>query len=360
MTVWFAYRCHYDLPATKHFKRFDDATLLDWFRDHWRPIADREEADDYAEDLLGCHMHGAGYFMMGMAEQDIPPPTTTDELRDLVEGWSVEGEVLFEPHVIQILDDDDELEIASYFFDDHFLKRHRARAAWLMHEDWRLPTDTGPGSFRPRWLTSKKKPPGRWEGTTYLVALDYEDGRNLTDLMKPERIDRVRVPDLARYLAECQPRRKRGTAEDYAWAGPQLRALCDAILTGDPKGPPQDRAFLSAIAEHPEDDANWNVFGDWLEETGRPRAGAFLLERALAAVNGILGPRPEQDLSRWAVSEHLAQICLNTRHSDGEALFAHWVLFDDLWASANADLANALLCAANRWDVLSSPRRQED
>jgi uncharacterized protein (TIGR02996 family) len=371
MSVWFAYRCHYDFPATKHVKRFDDATLLDWFCNHWRPIADQDEASSYARDLLGCHAHGMGYFMMRMAEEGLAPPTTTAELRNLVEHWSVEGETLFEPHVIQVLDDDDELQMASYFFDDHFLTRHRARAAWLLHEDWRLPATVGAGGFRPGWPAQKQKPRGRWEGTTYLVPFDYEDSGNLDELMPAERIDGVRLPQFARYLAE-QQRDRRGKKEDHVW-GPQLRSLRDHVLADLPDDPAQVKSFLEAIREHPDDEANWNVFGDWLEDTGRPRAELFVLERTLATVDGILSDsagrsvrsRQPKDLSQWTVSEHLAQLCLNTSNWDQPLsgstlpLFAHWVLFDDLWASGNTDLANALLCAANRWDVLSSRRRED-
>ncbi len=371
MSVWFAYRCHYDLPSTRHVKRFDDATLLDWFRNHWRPIADEDEAYRYADELLGCRAHGMGYFLMTMAEEGLTPPTTTAELRNLVEHWSVEGEVLFEPHVIQVLDDDDELQMASYFFDDQFLARHRARAAWLMHEDWRLPTGTGAGSFRPGWPARKQKPPGRWQGTTYLVPLDYEDGSNLDELFGAERIDGVRLPQFARYLAE-QQRARRGQPEDHVW-GPHLRALRGRILADEPGDPAEVRGFLRAIREQPDEDASWGAFGDWLEERGQPRAELFVLERALATVGGILDGSPgaarsrqPKDLSQWTVSEHIAQLCLNTDNEEQPSsrstlsLFAHWVLFDDLWASGNADLANALLCAANRWDVLSSRRRAED
>jgi hypothetical protein len=41
----------------------------------------------------------------------------------------------------------------------------------------------------------------------------------------------------------------------------------------------------------------------------------------------------------------------------GQNYFDHWIIFDDLWASAHADLANSLIRQLDRWDVLSSPRR---
>jgi hypothetical protein len=33
-------------------------------------------------------------------------------------------------------------------------------------------------------------------------------------------------------------------------------------------------------------------------------------------------------------------------------MYHQWYLFDDLWASAHPDLANAILRYASRWDVL--------
>jgi hypothetical protein len=52
------------------------------------------------------------------------------------------------------------------------------------------------------------------------------------------------------------------------------------------------------------------------------------------------------------VEEHLAQMCLDGSWTD-EPYFGQWIFFDDLWASAHADLANAILHFAARWDVLT-------
>jgi hypothetical protein len=42
MSVWFADRCHDDLPAVKFVKRFDEPTLLAWFRNSCKPTAEAE------------------------------------------------------------------------------------------------------------------------------------------------------------------------------------------------------------------------------------------------------------------------------------------------------------------------------
>jgi hypothetical protein len=143
MSVWFVHRCHHGLPATRFVKRFDEPTLLDWFRNHCKPIADADEAEAYVQRLLGIRPYGFSYFLTRLAEEKVPPPRNERELRAAFGYWSVEGEWLFQPHAIQGLDDDDDEEMAFYLFDDVFAQKHPERVAWLMREDWRLPADSG-------------------------------------------------------------------------------------------------------------------------------------------------------------------------------------------------------------------------
>ena len=53
------------------------------------------------------------------------------------------------------------------------------------------------------------------------------------------------------------------------------------------------------------------------------------------------------------ISDHIAQMCLHVGNWFGKDLYHQWILFDDLWAGANADLAEGVLRYAKRWDVLS-------
>ena len=50
------------------------------------------------------------------------------------------------------------------------------------------------------------------------------------------------------------------------------------------------------------------------------------------------------------VGDHVVQLFA---HASGDA-FEHWFVFDDLWGNDQRDLADALLCYATRWDVLST------
>src|SRR5262245_45662921 len=130
MTVWFTHRSHYDLPATKFVKRFDEPNLLAWFRKHCPPIPDFEQAQAHARRLLGIDPPGFASFLTRYAESGLPPPENDRQLRKVVqENWHVEGSIYFQRGAIQILDDDDELEYAFYLFDGDFAARYPERTA---------------------------------------------------------------------------------------------------------------------------------------------------------------------------------------------------------------------------------------
>src|SRR5262245_26286829 len=140
MSVYFVYRSHYRTPTLNHVRRFEEDSVLAWFQRHWRAVEDYGEAGGYADQLPGCPGHGSGSLFHAIAEHSLSPPASGAMLKRLLGRYLyVEGEVRCRPHVVQVLTDDDELEMAYYFFDDHYLAEHGDRAAFLLHEDWRLP-----------------------------------------------------------------------------------------------------------------------------------------------------------------------------------------------------------------------------
>jgi uncharacterized protein (TIGR02996 family) len=359
MTVFFVYRSHYDLPLTKHVKRFDEPNVVSWFQNHWGFSGSIEQAQAHTRALLGCDPHGFAHFQKGIVEEEIPPPRNAAKFREaLSSAWCVEGDLLVEPHAVQVLDDDDELQMAYYIFDDQFQAKHPDRTAWLAHEDWELPAGAG-RSFKPRVRTEARLPAGRWEGTLYSVFLMYYDSYSMEDAVGAERIDGVRLPQLARYLAEAEV-----DANESEWTREWVD-LQASLLKPTRNLEPIEKTFLSDIHKQPREDTPWNVYGDWLEEHGRKRTEWTVLERGLAQVGNMpagkysaeLRPRRRKCLSRWHVADHVAQISLHTASIDKHEMYGFWVLFDDLWAGAHPDLAANLLHMLDRWDVLSSPRR---
>jgi uncharacterized protein (TIGR02996 family) len=408
MAVYFVYRSPYEGPSGKHLKRFpDDDTVLDWFRNSWRFLGWGEgeppagegkparvrrrragrEAVDRLSDTLGCDVYGFGTLFERAAEHDLPPPASDRQLDEYLQQYLYsEGPILYRPHLLTVKTDDDELELAYHFFDDHYLARHGKRAAFLLHDGWQLPGGHGKAGFRASEPTSELKPAGKGEGTTYLIFHAFYDSSNLIDLPGGYRIKGARVPDLARYLARVRP------PEDW----PLELLLLRSQLLAEPRGATAaERAFLREVLADPRDDATWLVYSDWLEEHGLPRAGRVVLERALRAVShyppdrlsyedagpsklatATVGearevveraadnpwPRLTYDPKKSLVhvEDHLAQLCLHTDRWDGVDLYHQWFLFDDLWAGAHPDLATALLRYARTWDVLSPGRPAEE
>ena len=153
------------------------------------------------------------------------------------------------------------------------------------------------------------------------------------------------------------------------------------------------QAFLRSIIEAPDDDTPRLAYSDWLQDRGERPAGLLVLERALArvarcpvtdlssaALDALMAggvreagkalaralpgrPRWSDDLGKSLVhvEEHLAQLCLHVGRHYGETdVYHRWIFFDDLWAGAHPDLANAILRYARTWDVLSPGRPSED
>ena len=56
MPVYFAYRSFDHGPTGKYLRRFEDDTVLGWFRRHWEHLAveDADEADRRLTEVLGC------------------------------------------------------------------------------------------------------------------------------------------------------------------------------------------------------------------------------------------------------------------------------------------------------------------
>jgi uncharacterized protein (TIGR02996 family) len=376
VSVTFAYRSHYEGPTLVHLKRFRDATVLDWFRSHWRAIADEEAAVNWPEATFGTRVYGFWSLPLAIARHDLAPPRSAGELEKLLQRHLyVEGEILFSPHCVQVLTDDDDLQMAYYFFDDDFLAKHRDRAAFLLHKEWELPVRHARKGLVPKAKTERLLPEGKGEGVTYLTFFAYYDSENLGHIGPPVRLDGVRLPGLCRHLARATPQEK--------WPF-ELRLLRSQLFEGG-KGR-EETGFLRALADNPDDEATWGVYSDWLQERGELPAGAEILRRALAGVSRLpayeiytasargfgLGPVPkareelaalsaqlkragthEPGKSVIQVSEHLAQLGLHTADWGRRQLFQRWLFFDDLWAAANPALAKAILRHASRWDVLS-------
>jgi hypothetical protein len=397
MAVYVVYRSHYDDPSGKRLKRFDDSTVLDWFRNHWQHLCHSEEAAARLHELLGFSIYGFSSIFSRAAEEGLPPPESDEDLGDyLDEHLYSEGPIFYDSHLLTVQTDDDELEVAYYVFDDHYLARHGKLAAYLLNDGWRLPSKYAEDwFFEPGEPTEARTPAGPGEGATYFACFAFEDSCNLTDLgSTTRRIDGVRIPDLARYLLTLQPTIDAHGFSDLDGHLPLLRAQ---LLTIPATNEPVEQEFYQAILDNPHDEASWRACLDFLhEQTGRP-GSLVILENALRAVTHLpvhdlpheawqaaqrgsvleahkdveaaltahppdRPDRHDPSKSRIQVDEHVAVLYLHVgRLYEQTDLYYQWILFDDQWAAAHPDLANAIMRYDRCWDVLcpDGPRDQE-
>lgn len=374
MTVYFALRSEYEGPSGKFVRRFENETVLDWFRQHWSVLAADEDAcRAHAEAVLGTDVYGFASLGEAIHEQELSPPTSHSELTSMLRAHLYfDGELLLSEHSIQVLTDGDEIELAYYFFDSAFLEKNPCAAAYLLHHEWQLPTRASDKEA----FDATKAPPilgprGDGSGRTYVCILASYDSMGLTDLDGARVIEGARVPELARWLVNHPP--------PWTEAPLELRALRAELLQPPREVSSAEQELLSAIARAPEHESSWLVYSDWLKDHDSKDAGITILERALRECTkyDVVGfardldraaqpttlPLPPETLARLksgylrdptdvqalvSVADHVAQLSI-----PNGGLQAEWIFFDDLWATAHPDLANAILRFASRWDVLS-------
>jgi uncharacterized protein (TIGR02996 family) len=386
VAVHFVYRHPIESPAGKYVVHFPDDTVLTWFQRHWSHLVTADEDVVDRLDQLGCLAWDLYTLFEAAARHNLGPPASDDQLREYLERYlKVKGMVHCRPHAIQVLTDNDEVMLSYFFFDDHFLEKYGERVSFLLLEHWQLPGGAGPGGFRPDVTTLPVRPAGQGEGTTYLVTSTVYARAYLDDLGDSHRIEGIRLPELARYLALSSPRK--------AWPFELALIRCQ-LLTPPPGADERERPFLEELQAQRPDETPWMVYSDWLVDHGQPPAGTTLLRRALEQVPRLpLQWLHQDDQCRWALTynrsiegtrksiaarlpplsqdyplqshvhaeEHLAQVCIyvpeGTEPEEPECdgfRWHQWYFFDDLWASAHPALANALLAFGRRWDLLSS------
>lgn len=379
MAVTFVYRSHYHGPTEKHVVRFEQDTVLDWFVDHWVALAadDHDSAFAHATLVLEASVYGFASLGRAIQEFNLAPPGSIDELRRILdEHLYVEGEVRVDPHCVQVLTDDDEVELAYTFFDDHYLALHGELAAYLLHEEPQLPSGVVPQvkDFVPA-VEGRPLPGFVGTGTTWLCLLAGY-GTETIGGNAPWVISNARLTDIPRWLASQVP--------EPGWSFRfELRLLRAHLLVSSPRFDEAEQGFLEALGRDPTDVPTWAVYSDWLQQHGHPEAQVVVLERALRACAAFdllklgsedwserfvgslqhahadaIATLDRQGPRRWQPSDALVwtspHLCQAYYPIGSGSMFHQWVLFDDVWARAHPLLANGLLRWTSRWDVLTA------
>ncbi len=371
MATYLVYRCHYNNPSEKKLVKFEaDDTLLDWFANRWQKFQGSEPANELEREI-GFDVYGLWSIFERALENNLDPPTGYAQLKAyLDEHLYTEGGVELEPHFVQVGTDDDEIEVAYYLFDDEFLKKDGERVAFLMHDDWKLPTTYKPkGNFQPNERVEMAQLFGG-KGNTYFARSEIVDSINF-DPVWPVCFHGVRLPDWPKLLFSVEP--------SEAWPA-EIRLLRSAFFFGRNELDGPERLLVDEIYREPENANNWDVYSDWLQDHGREALHITFLNRAFETAILVepemipldfglsAWPEPEVELaklidaseprvgkSKMAVSEHLAQACpfyTSFEYPNRKYEIHHqWWLFDDCWAKKNQDLANGLMKFCCGWEI---------
>jgi uncharacterized protein (TIGR02996 family) len=355
MPVHFVYRCHHGAPSEKHLRTFPQYdTVLAWAQGVFRQIPDHKQAFAYAAELLGgLDVHSFGsMFAVGELYPERARPETMDDVSDWFGRMYDQGQANG-PHHVQLLTDDDEIEMAVYVFDDHFVRANPGKADFLLLPSWALP---GGGADGPalEWPNAQViEPSGTGEGAVFGLALYADCSSNLEDLNAPTVARGVRLPDLARWLLTHPDEDELCSAFAY------LREWIEFVLRA-PEG--EDAGFLKALRDTPAERTTWGAYSDWLNDRGLPVAGVHLIDRALRADAFKSGRDSRKHaLDVFKATDHMAQISRHEGRWPDEPMmwftpsdtFAQFLYFDDRWCAAHPELARAVLTFASRWDALS-------
>ncbi|WP_104482065.1 hypothetical protein V5P93_001695 [Actinokineospora auranticolor] len=325
--MYFVYRSHYAGSLSKAVRRLPDPTVLAWFRRGWAA----EDPEAWVEEELGTDVYGLTSIFDAAREAGLPLPETTDELREsLHEHLYVEGDddyIRLDDHSLRVRTDDDEVELAYFFFDDNAVAAAPERLAYLLHESWPLPHGIAASqSFVPDVPVTVATPAAKGKATTFAVFLTFLDGESLAR-QEPLAFPGVDLLGLARHLRDAD-------VPDDTWP-PELHVLRALIA-------PEDETIDPAL----ERCNRWPGFNlneePWLAPVDHPKA----LE-LLDSPEFVDGRDPAKSLLR--VDPHLAQFAMHCNESFG---YQQWFLFDSTWAAAHPALANSLLRYSHHWDPL--------
>jgi hypothetical protein len=332
--VHFVYRSHYEGPLSKHITRLPDQTVLAWFQRGWAMDADPEE---WVEAELGCDVYGLDSMFEAARDEQLPRPETTEQLRALLhKHLYVEGDedyIRLDEHSLRVRTDDDEVELAYFFFDDDAVAASPERLAYLLHPSWPLPDEAGEGApFDPAVPVIAATEPGTDEVTAFAVFLTFYDGESLA-CTPPLAFPGVGLPALAAHLRAAQP------DAGGEWP-PELRVLRALSAPGeDGIGP-----ALQRCNRWPGFSLNAEPWPDLPDEHDQAHRQAVEIVEAGEYDDGR---RPEASL--LGVGDHLAQLAMHCGESFG---YQQWYLFDTIWAAIHPNLAQSLLRYASRWDPL--------
>lgn len=347
MAVHYFYRCPSVGPTGVQRVTFPDETVLDWLQRRWTSFGARVGS--------GGDWPGSTSLARAIASgRALAAPRSAAELRG-----ALSGALRVEEHLVAVESGEGEPGLACVLFDDAWLAAHPGRAAFLTHDGFALPAAAGVA------------PPGRPGWVMFVCASGIRSAEPLDRLRGPYVVEGARLPGVVPRLAALD--------QD---APPELLAI-RALLVAPPGLPADGRRVWEAFADRPTSDEAWAVFSDWMLEHRGAAAHLDLLGRALHLLASLHGPASADPVDHaqpleaargaaagWLgrpgrarrpagrdpvqISPHLLQIAprFAPTEGDGPPWYERWLLFDDVWAAGNPDLAAGAVAFGTRLEAL--------
>jgi len=336
----FVYRSHYEGPLSKRVVHLPHASLLEWFREGWAAPDPRA----FVRESLRGGVYGLASAFERARELGIDAPETHAALMaHLDEHLYVEGEIRHDDHMLRAVTDDDEVGLAYFFFDAHAVAEHADALAYLLHEDWPLPTNVDPraGAFDPGLEPPALRPAGDGEGATYLVLGTFYDSDSMPG--GSYVLPGVRLPGLCEHLRRVVPEPMPPTSWGYVAPWPlEARLLRGLVRDGETTVGPA----LARLRDYPVQGLGQRSH----RELGIDAHAQAVIDFSTAATS--LAPNSgDAALTKIEVAAHIAQVAQHVSKHFGHQ---QWFLFDDRWAATHPALARSLLRYGVSWDPLSS------
>lgn len=365
--TYLLYRHRAASPMGHSIHRLGDASALAWFRRMLATthslVASREKAFDVIARDIGRSVYGLSSVFERAAAGSLALPTNGEQLhqlllRDLYVECSPSQRrnyIRLSNGALRVCTDDDEVSLAYAMVSASTIEADRARWAWWMHGEPSLPNRFTDGSFAPRvecepvrlrFDSTRGRESPMADGQTWAVLLTSYDGDSF-GLPRPMVFDGVRMNTFGAYL-RCLSLGSSET-DELPYELHLLRAMV---------APDEDRidGALRRCAAFPVQMLGGNS-RDLVSEDPAVAFANFVTKArreirdvATRVFDGEQAPEALASRGiRVDLGEHHALLCT----SDRGRYFEQWVIFDDRWAAANADLANGLLVYASHWDPLA-------
>lgn len=353
--IWFVYRSHYEGVLGKRVRRLKAPSVLAWFQKKLALAKKSSKPGTVADAELGGAPYGFGTLFEAAKKENLAPPKTIAALRDMLdEHLYVEGSVHLDAHTLRVSTDDDEVGLAYFFFDDVAAKKNAARIAWLLHDEPTLPPTKGkPGKFKSPVEIESLEPAAKGEGRTYVCLLTFADSDSLPG--SAHVFEGARLPELAAHLRSVIPHSQKASwSKEFLETWPFEMRLLRAMVDGDPQGTKAEQAALGDALKKCATYPSLDVGGTNHSHAGVGPHAKAAGEFAALAKNRFDGSAKKTVLH---MTPHAILFAPHVTKAFGHM---QWILFDDLWAASNADLAASLLRYASQWDPFGSGDDDDD